>query len=315
MVQMRGMNVIAAPAGISVVTREDFFSFVVTGPERKSWLQGLLTGDVSAVGPRAGAWSLALTKQGKIVADLVLLENADEELWVGGTEAEPGAFAKYLDAFLIMEDAEVREASSECVWIFAFGQNAWGTLSGARPGTMAQGQVSALGVGTTAWVVQRNAQASFLQSVGELDAVHVVVDAEEWLRLRLRLGLPLFGTDFSGDENPHQASLERRAVDWQKGCYLGQEVVCMQEMRGKVKRRLVRLEVEQAAPVAAGAAVFGPEGAFVGEVTSSVQADGQQLAYARVKAPYFDGSVPLLVGGAAARVVAGENGSFASKAP
>jgi folate-binding protein YgfZ len=48
--------------------------------------------------------------------------------------------------------------------------------------------------------------------------------------------------DFGERDNPHEASLDRIAVSWSKGCYLGQEVVCMQDMRGKVKRRLVALD-------------------------------------------------------------------------
>src|SRR5690606_38680361 len=57
---------------------------------------------------------------------------------------------------------------------------------------------------------------------------------EQWDELRVVWGVPDFERDFFPVDKPHEASLERRAVDWKKGCYLGQEVVCMQDMRGKV---------------------------------------------------------------------------------
>ena len=75
----------------------------------------------------------------------------------------------------------------------------------------------------------------------------------DWQRLRIERAVPAYGTDYDDRDNPHDASLERRAVSWTKGCYLGQEVVCMQDMRGKLKRRIVTLAFDSRDPPAPGA--------------------------------------------------------------
>ena len=68
---------------------------------------------------------------------------------------------------------------------------------------------------------------------------------------------------------PQEAGLERRAVSFDKGCYLGQEVVCMLEMRGRVKRKLVSLEIASGDAPPKGASVSDASGNVVGEISSS----------------------------------------------
>jgi folate-binding Fe-S cluster repair protein YgfZ len=99
-------------------------------------------------------------------------------------------------------------------------------------------------------------------------------------------------------------------VSWNKGCYLGQEVVCMQDMRGKLKRRLVALElgVAGAEPLPAIGTPVTADGQTdaVGELTSVTRdpSTGLGLAIARLKSPFFDGAVAVGVAGKPARFVA-----------
>src|SRR6185369_3318187 len=105
--------------------------------------------------------------------------------------------------------------------------------------------------------------ASELESRG---AVLATGDAWQTLRVERRVGA--FGVDYGPADNPHEAALERVAVSWTKGCYLGQEVVFMQDARGKLKRRLVQLEIDGARP-AVGAPISDAQGEVVGEVTTA----------------------------------------------
>ena len=66
-------------------------------------------------------------------------------------------------------------------------------------------------------------------------------DDAAWEALRIERAIPRFGVEFDATTYPQEAALEKRAVSFAKGCYLGQEVVCMLEMRGHVKRKLVPL--------------------------------------------------------------------------
>jgi folate-binding Fe-S cluster repair protein YgfZ len=98
--------------------------------------------------------------------------------------------------------------------------------------------------------------------------------------------------------------LERRAVSWTKGCYLGQEVVCMQDMRGRVKRRLVALELDGAETLAAESDVEAPgEAGPVGRIMSSASQGDATVALARLKFPFFEGKHALVVAGRSARIL------------
>jgi folate-binding protein YgfZ len=95
---------------------------------------------------------------------------------------------------------------------------------------------------------------------------------------RVALGVPRFGIDFDATNLPHEASLEHVAVAFDKGCYLGQEVVCMVEMRGQVQKRLVRLH--GASPLAGEVTA---DGEVVGTVRSSAKTNAGFAALALVR--------------------------------
>ena len=94
-------------------------------------------------------------------------------------------------------------------------------------------------------------------------------DPAGWNALRLECAVPQFGSDFGDTTYPQEANLEKIAVSFDKGCYLGQEVVCMLEMRGHVKRRLVAVVLDGSEPPSRGAVVSDEAGAVAGEVTSA----------------------------------------------
>jgi len=272
----------------------------VRGSDARSWLHGLLTCNVEGVTVEQGAWGLLLNKRGKIVCDLSIIADT-EGLWLGsGSELQ--TLFELLDGYLVMEDAEI-EVARGYTWLTLYGA---GALAQAR-------KVSSIAVGAVAWsrgegaaalVPEAQVSECVSQLTGEL-GVRVLDDAA-WSALRVRAGLPEFGIDFGLDDNPHQAGLERRTVDWSKGCYLGQEVVCMQDMRGKVKRRLARLRFDEIAQFDAGHArggqlsvgqrVLDPAGAEVGQVTSATEPKaGAAAAIASLKAPFFEPGSTVLV--------------------
>jgi tRNA-modifying protein YgfZ len=100
------------------------------------------------------------------------------------------------------------------------------------------------------------------------------------------------------------AGLDRSAVSWSKGCYLGQEVVFMQDARGKLKRRLVPLAVPTGVP-AAGAEVRSATDEVVGEVTSVAATENGAVVFARVRAPHYEPGTALSVAGFPAEVTPG----------
>jgi folate-binding protein YgfZ len=260
----------------------------VTGKDRGEWLNGLLTCDVTKVTPELGALGLFLTKTGKILTDVYVVASADA-LYLGVDKKKLEEIHTALDKMLVMEDADIT-VRPDLSWFSLHGPRAvelGPTLAG-----VAWGNIDFLGLGGVAIVASERPSSSELVRGSEAD----------WLALRVERGFPAFGVDYGSEDNPHEASLDQRAVSWTKGCYLGQEVVYMQGKRGRVKRRVVLLELASGAPPPSGTAVLDAEGKPAGTVTSAAHSDalGVSVALARVNG---EPALPLSVDGAAARIV------------
>lgn len=223
-------------------------TFTVSGPDRVSWLNGLVTCDVRSVDGTSGTWGLFLDRLGKIQAVVSVLGNS-EALYLGLLWGDAETVGRELDARLIMEDAEL--SPGEAHWRLWLGPN----LPSTSEGALATGALTFAGEGVLE--VFEDAQPS---AQGK-----PTLSTAAWDVWRVQRGLPWGGIDFTAAERPHEAGLERRAVSWSKGCYLGQEVVCMQDMRGKVKRS-VRTLTASAGPA---------EGSVSGEVYEADKKVGQ----------------------------------------
>jgi hypothetical protein len=297
----------AARRGALIVEESDRGTLVVTGPERYTWLNGLVTCDAAALSPGKGAWGLFLTKQGKVQSDVVVVAG-EEALYLSVAADRAAQLFETLDRFLIMEDAELFERSNEQTWLSLHGPRAFELASAVVPATGGVlAAVDPTGLGGAAVVVPRAAAAATLQallSAGGFDVARA--EPADWAELRIERGVPVFGVDYTSEDNPHEASLDRKAVSWTKGCYLGQEVVCMQDMRGRVKRRLVTLSVEDGPVPEPGTPVSaGNEGVEVGQVTSAVASSrlGRPVVMARVLTKLPEPCGTYGVGGRAAELL------------
>lgn len=244
----------------SVLVYKSRPALAVTGRDRVSWLNGLVTCDLTSA--RGGAsYGLFVGKTGKILSDAWIFDWEDSLV---AEVSEREALVEFLDKHLVMEDAEV-VASPTQFW-FVVGPKA-GELCerlGVKAVPFARPSLSGLVAGVGA-DVPVEAEATALGG-GILDEGTSFFHAH---------GIARFGIDFDQTFYPHEASLERVAVSFTKGCYLGQEVICMTEMRGHAKRRLVPFRSASGVP-GRGAAVHATGGERVGEVTSaSLSEDGQ----------------------------------------
>jgi tRNA-modifying protein YgfZ len=278
-------------------------TLVARGPDRAAWLNGIVSCDVGTVAPGVGAWGLALNKQGKIVSDLAIVAGADA-LFLATAPGKAAELCAAFDRMLVMEDAELEDASGSFAWLRLHGPRAAEASSAVAPRFgAAHGAIDWTGLGGAAIAVARAELEPIVAALLEQTGVSGLrASADDWERLRIARGVPRFGVDFDSRDNPHQASLDQRAISWKKGCYLGQEVVCMQDMRGKVKRRIVVLAVDAETPPAPGTPVSS-EGEAVGEITSAAPADGEgAVALARVRAPFDEPGRALAVDGKSATV-------------
>jgi hypothetical protein len=288
----------AAAESLLVLARPELGAISVTGPDRASWLNGLVTCDLAKAKPGDGAYGLAVTKIGKVIAELFIVLG-EERLLIATRSEGVAALVEHFEKHLIMENAEVTDASSEIAWVFGHGPRAEEAIDRARPLGALAARVD--------WTGRHDAVAIAApkEKAAEISAALLGIDGalearpEAWEALRLAWGLPRFGVDFGEENSPHEASLDKLAVSFQKGCYLGQEAVFMLEARGHAKKHLAKLEIEGEGSVARDAKVTLVDGAEVGEVTSAAGA----TALAFVKHKHAVPGTELVVAGRKARLV------------
>jgi folate-binding protein YgfZ len=289
----------ARSGALLVKERREILS--VGGPDRVSWLNGVVTCDVAKVSPTQAAFGLLLTKIGKIQTEFYVLAD-DSSLQLA---CAPGTVEETLDALermLVMEDAELARPPSALVCLSLHGPRSLELVTALRlPVGSSAGALDRTGLGGAVLLVPEAEVGAVERALSQSGAFRA--SEEDWQRLRIERNIGVFGTDYGPNDNPHEAGVERRAIAWNKGCYLGQEVVFMQEARGKVKRRSVELVVDGPVP-APGAPVATAEAEPVGDVTSAAASGvlGGAVALARVKAPYYEPGTALVVGGAPAVV-------------
>jgi folate-binding protein YgfZ len=265
-------RIAAARTGALVVPASDRAGLVVTGKDRLTWLNGLVTCDLSKSAPGEAVYGLVVEKKGRILADLVILVEA-ERLVILAPAAVVDKLATVLDQHLIMEDAAVERGAFEA--LFAHGPRAGDALAAARALGATGGSFDVTGLGGA--LIAAAAGTGLIEGLVARATSFggVIGDDDDWETLRLERGVPRFGVDFDGSMYPQEAALETTAVSFSKGCYMGQEVVYMLEKRGHVKRKLVPFALERGEDGASapekGAVVRDAAGAEIGTVSSAVQ--------------------------------------------
>ena len=302
------MTVAAARDGALLVAWPQLGTLVVTGRERQSWLGAILTCDVAGLTPGQGAFGLVLTRKGRILSDVSVVTGPDCVYL--STVPEPATqIHQHLHRMLVMEDAELEDRSGAWLWVSIHGPRAV-ALAREAAEQIEQAVFSAIdwtGRGGAAVLVPRTrgeaAIARILARGGERAARG---GEQDWERLRIQSCLPRYGVDYDDRHTPLEAGLDRRAVSWTKGCYVGQEVVCRQDTRGHARSRLVSLELAVEAPPPPGTRVHvGADSQPAGEITSSAagESGGQAVAIARLQAAAVAAGAPVTVNGVRATLV------------
>ncbi len=296
----------AARRSVLAVRAVDLATLVVTGKDRISWLNGLATCDLIKWPEGQARYGLVVSRSGRVLADPIFIAEGERAFVLVAAELDP-RLREHLEHYLVMEDVEIAPASHGFeVWLL-HGPRSAEVLRAAREAGASGGAYDRTGLGG-AVVLVPVARAAGVRTAVEgavLGAGGLIGDPEGAETLRLERGVPRFGIDFDDKTYPQEASLEKTAVSFEKGCYLGQEVVCMLEMRGHVKRKLVSIVLEGAALPSNGAAAADEAGAAVGEMTSAALSPtlGVPVGLAMLKRAHTAEGARVVVGGAHAKVV------------
>ena len=266
--------------GAGLVRRGDRGILTVTGPDRLSWLQGLLTNDVAAL-PIGGVCDAAyLTPQGRMITDLRVMHLEDRTLLdVPASLSAP--LAARLDGLLFSEDAQIADGSRQFALIDLHGPNAPEVRSaaGAMLGEHATAVVSDApfyvpGFSIVATAERADAIVTALVSHGAVETTLATLDV-----LRVEAGRPAFLIDMDEHTLPLEANLEDRAISFTKGCYVGQEVIVrvMHRGHGRVAKKLVGLTFEKGDAPRPGDRVLSAD-REIGKLTSVVWSPALELA-------------------------------------
>jgi len=246
----------------TVVARIPRDVVIVSGPDATSFLQSLLSQDLDPVEVGDVTHALLLEPRGKLVVDLRALRVAPDEWWCVCEGGFGTALAQGLTRFRIRVKVEIDDRSAALVALSVRGSDAV-DLAGMAQGVTAvridwpdEPGVELLG---TPAAIEAARVALTAASADEID------DAAYETR-RVEAGIPRQGYDIDEGTIAQEAFLERDAVSFTKGCFLGQELVCRIDSRGHVNRLLRRLRSD--APLARGAVIMA-DGKEVGAVTSA----------------------------------------------
>ncbi len=233
----------------------------VTGEDAATFLQGQYTNDLQVAPATDGAvYGLWLNQKGKIVADSFVRRVAEKELWIVSYFSPATVIRERLEAYVVADEVDIADVTDGWAGLAWFGESPRSRLEGAW--TFAGRRAA---VATTEVIYPRSAGADVKAWLG--DATEI--SAQELERRRLRAGIPAVPRDLGLADLPNEGGLERTALSFSKGCYLGQEVMARLKSMGQVRRRLVR--VRGAGPVpATGTTLFLAE-RRVGEIRSIVE--------------------------------------------
>jgi len=263
---------LAAARGAALFAARELGTIAVGGADRVSWLNGLLSSDLSRLGPHVASYGLVLLKTGRILTDAWVVAAADR-LLVGVRRDRLPLARDHFEKHLMMEDVVEEDVSDGFSWALAHGPLAEGVARQLAPDYGGyEGEVDVTGLGGAAIVVPASGFDALLVDAPARGENVVLGSETDWDSLRVERSFPRFGVDYGESNYPQEASLEQIAVSFTKGCYVGQEVVCKLQLRGHVSKKLVALGFAQAEAPPPGAQVRSGQGRELGTTSSSTGA-------------------------------------------
>jgi folate-binding protein YgfZ len=285
-------------------------ALVLSGKDRAEFLHGMVTNDIKKLRAGQGCHAAMLTPKGKMRAEMNVLATEDRLLL--DTPPELAAtLGPLLQGYVFYQEVAILDETAESALLHLAGPRAAGVLAaagvaalpavahehvaheiGGHPARIvAENRAGEIGFDIRIRGVDRDAIASALQSSGAEPA-----PPEELEAARVEAGIPRWGRELDETVLPNEAWLERSAISYTKGCYVGQEIVARIKTYGHVNRLLVRLLLAPDADVEAGANVKAGE-ATVGAVTSAAVSTSRSrvVALAFVRREHADGGAVLTV--------------------
>jgi tRNA-modifying protein YgfZ len=236
--------------GAGMLDRSSRGKLIVRGADAAEYLQGQITNDVEALEPGTGCYAALLERKGHIQGDMRVLLLHEDEFWLDVEAASSSTVLRHLTMYSVGREVEIEDVSDKWAITSLIGPQA-AELSGFEGLTVEHSQgfrnwdgVEVLGVATDTGrdlITEAGRVERLRELLAEKGAVEVTEAAAEIVRVET--GRPRFGAEISSDVMPAEAGIVERAVDFEKGCYIGQEPVARLHYRGRPNRRLCGLRL------------------------------------------------------------------------
>ena len=258
----------------------DSGGLVLTGKDTFKLLQGMLTNDVLKPGTGGGVYALMLNPKGRVLADMRVFKTSDEEAVLDLNPQAADAAEERLNKYKLSYKVEIRRPVRRALFHVCGNKSAVAVsrVTGASAGKMKPfDHLAAADIWTAR--TDRAGITGFDILVAPERADETVkrfekegvfrAGAEILEAIRIESGVPVFGKDMDETVIAPETGLEH-AVSFEKGCYVGQEIVARAHWRGRVTRHLSRFLFEGAVPPPAGAQIVPDDGdRSIGRVTSA----------------------------------------------
>lgn len=277
----------ALAGGPAIVDRSYRGLLEITGSDRSPWLHNLTTNQVKTLSSGDGNYAFTLNLKGRILFDLNLMIRADS-IWIDLDRRFIAIAMQHFDKYTIMEDVKVADRSDDWVRLGLVGSHAPEVVS--RFGATTAANLPFLGMtdmrfsdvevpllrndfcgpfAIELFVPAEHAVDCWKSLTDESQSPYAAVVGDDAVQVRrIEAGIPWSLHEITEEYLPAETGLLEKAVNYNKGCYLGQEVVERMRSRKVVARRLMGLEIGGSDCPKAPADLVDADAKVVGKLTS-----------------------------------------------
>lgn len=256
--------------------------FRVTGADRFRFLNGQITNDLRKASETTSIEACVLNAKGKLDAH-VFITAVGESFLIDAESDLREILRARLERYVIADDVEIQDVTDEFSLFHALTEHSPMPEHGRI--------VSARRFAAPGWDVWSD-WASHDSVRSELSPAFAFTDSVAAEVMRIEQGLPRWGRELTKEIIPIEANLEERTIDYEKGCYIGQEVISRMKMSGQTNKRLCGLISLHDVPLQQGMRLLPPatSGKEAGWITSATRSErvGKQIALGYVKRGFND---------------------------
>jgi folate-binding protein YgfZ len=299
------------------------------GKDRTDFLHGMVTNDIKILTPGTGLYAVFTNEKAKMLSDGRIYCLTDG-LWIDLEPEVTEKIHKHLDKYTLASDVTIENLSEAFGLLSIYGPSSHGIITqliGSEPPTKehASTTFSLDGVQTFAARNEITGESGYdlyiptdrmvptwnrLIGIGGPYGLRPVgLDALD--SLRIEAGIPRYGIDMDESNFPMEAGLEKRAISYTKGCYIGQETIARADAQGRMNRKLMGLGLTaktvpaKGLPILAPSSVSGAPERVVGTITSAVESPtlDRVIAMGYLHRDFTEPGKDVMIEGSPAKVV------------